>query len=501
MKKDFTTLLLEKIPGAISWIIILSPLWAAWLIPSEYGIFLLSFIVFLVIKSLKNLIYFIINYSRIYDDGKVDWVVRNRNLINYDKVIHIVIVPFAKEGYDVLYSTVKALSEQIVDKERIILCLTSEAKFPEGDQISLRLKEEFGQNFFHVWNTVHTLKVGEVVGKSANMLNGAHYVQNKIQELGLNEDYITLTSCDCDSLFPNHYFSMLTNKFLASDDRYTIFWAGALAFIENFWKLPYFSRVLASHFTYNNVSILGREWFRFVQISTYSASYRLFKSIGFYSPDVIPEDFHTFFKALYLNGIATRCAPMYLLINSDAAEGRGYVDTFVNQYKQVQRWAYGVSDFPFIFKNTVNYLKNRNYSLRSKLYVFSRSFSVALDHQLWPTYGILLGIGFTFVFIFNPDLTRDAFWWRLPAVTSILWTIASVYYVSAFLISFNIRPRLTDKPFRKYWKWYLYDVIAEIINWVLFPFIAFFLAVLPAIDAHTRLMFGKYLEYWITEKK
>ena len=33
------------------------------------------------------------------------------------------------------------------------------------------------------------------------------------------------------------------------------------------------------------------------------------------------------------------------------------------------------------------------------------------------------------------------------------------------------------------------------------PFIYVFLSALPALEAQTRLMFGKYMEFWVTEKK
>ena len=42
--------------------------------------------------------------------------------------------------------------------------------------------------------------------------------------------------------------------------------------------------------------------------------------------------------------------------------------------------------------------------------------------------------------------------------------------------------------------------LAELLGWPLLPVIGFFLGALPGIDAHTRLMFGKYLEYRVTEK-
>ena len=39
------------------------------------------------------------------------------------------------------------------------------------------------------------------------------------------------------------------------------------------------------------------------------------------------------------------------------------------------------------------------------------------------------------------------------------------------------------------------------IEWLLVPLIIVFLSALPALDAQTRLMFGRYMEFWVTDKK
>jgi hypothetical protein len=42
--------------------------------------------------------------------------------------------------------------------------------------------------------------------------------------------------------------------------------------------------------------------------------------------------------------------------------------------------------------------------------------------------------------------------------------------------------------------------IFQPLEFLLLPVVGFFFSALPGIDAHTRLMFGKYLEYKVTEK-
>jgi hypothetical protein len=37
-------------------------------------------------------------------------------------------------------------------------------------------------------------------------------------------------------------------------------------------------------------------------------------------------------------------------------------------------------------------------------------------------------------------------------------------------------------------------------EWLFIPVVIFVLSSLPALDAQTRLMFGKYMEFWVTDK-
>jgi hypothetical protein len=40
-----------------------------------------------------------------------------------------------------------------------------------------------------------------------------------------------------------------------------------------------------------------------------------------------------------------------------------------------------------------------------------------------------------------------------------------------------------------------------VFQWLLFPITAILLGAIPALDAQTRLLFGKYMGFWNTPKK
>jgi hypothetical protein len=48
--------------------------------------------------------------------------------------------------------------------------------------------------------------------------------------------------------------------------------------------------------------------------------------------------------------------------------------------------------------------------------------------------------------------------------------------------------------------WGLLRIVASRIQWLLIPIVGLVFSNLPALDAQTRLMAGRYLEYRVTEK-
>jgi hypothetical protein len=53
-------------------------------------------------------------------------------------------------------------------------------------------------------------------------------------------------------------------------------------------------------------------------------------------------------------------------------------------------------------------------------------------------------------------------------------------------------PRFEPRP---WWR----DVLS-VASWALLPIAGLLLTAIPALEAHTRLLFGRYLQYQVTEK-
>jgi len=81
----------------------------------------------------------------------------------------------------------------------------------------------------------------------------------------------------------------------------------------------------------------------------------------------------------------------------------------------------------------------------------------------------------------------------LPQVTSTILTIALLSLLTIIFIDWQSRP---PRPEGSSWL----RRVMQPLEFLLLPIVGFFFSALPGIDAHTRLMLGKYIEYRVTEK-
>jgi len=83
--------------------------------------------------------------------------------------------------------------------------------------------------------------------------------------------------------------------------------------------------------------------------------------------------------------------------------------------------------------------------------------------------------------------------YRLPILTRDILTFAMLGLVASLYFSILLLP---PKPPNFGRQKYLFFAI----EWLLVPIILIFFYALPAIDAQTRLVFGRYLGFWPTPK-
>jgi hypothetical protein len=482
---------LEILPGLFSWFLILFPIWGSFIIPTFVAYYVIMFTVYWLYRSLTLAALSIVAHFRMKAAGKFDWIgdLKKNFPKRWDKIHHIVIIPTYKEPVSTLEKTLEALSKQSYPIQNIHLMLSFEEREGQEAQAKAKiLKNKFGDTFGHFWITYHPDIEGEVKGKSSNTCWGAKKAKKLLVDgCNLPIGDVTITSEDADARFHERYFSALTYDFLNSDKRYNKVWQGGIVFYNNIWQVPGPIRVLASVFSVTQMYILVRKD-RLINFSTYTTSLKHAHDIGYWDTDVIPEDYRFFFKSYFAKKGNFEVEPIFLPVHSDAAESEGKMATYKNQYEQLKRWAWGVSDDAYII---------RQYVLAEGIPFWDKTIRVLKvieDHFLWPVNWFAITVSAILPPLLNDKFNRTILGKTLPQVTSTLLTAALLSMFVIFVIDAKNRPPRPDSKFK------LLSYITQPLEFLMLPVIGFFFSALPGIDAHTRLMLGKYIEYKVTEK-
>lgn len=481
-----TRRLLELLIPGFSWLLITMPIWLSFWHPAIVAYFIITFDVYWFYKSFSLAYFAIRSFLMMSAHTKVDWCTKASALPGFDRMHHVVIIPEYREPLHILRRTLANLAAQEYPLEKLIVVLATEAKDSEAKKTARELTREFGGTFGKFIVTSHTLTPDEVGGKSSNMAWAARRVVAKLRTWHIDSVWCTVTSCDADALVHPKYYAALSYQFLLDPDRRYHFYQGAILFYSNIWRIPVPNRFLNTLSSIWNLASLSQGK-RLINFSTYSLSLQMVIDAGYWSVDVIPEDYHLFFKSYFAFGEKVSVQPVFLPVLADAAESRGFFSTMINQYEQSKRWAWGVSDLPFVIRGVI---------LTSSIPILDRLVRLILlleHHVLWPANWFLLTIGSTIPPLVNPAFGRTVLGHNLAQISSGILTLSTVVLIVVFIIDLRIKP---PKP-KEFATWRLPFLY---LQWFTLPLIAFFLSALPGLDAHTRLMLGKRLEYRVTEK-
>jgi hypothetical protein len=480
---------LEILPGFFSWNVILFPYWGIFVIPEVVAYFILAFNIYWFYQSFTIAITATISHLRIQASMNFDWIGDLKQFPDWKKVHHIIVIPNYKEPLHIMDRTIKAIANQTLPTKQITLVLATEDAEPEKDRKKKMnaLKKKYKKTFANIFVTVHKLIPGEMRGKASNERYAAIWTKRElVDKRGMDINYITVSSSDADHTYHPKHFAYLTFKFLDNPKRYLHFWQAAIMFYNNIWKLPAITRVPNTLGSIWNMSQLPRRD-RLINQQNYSLSLKLLDEVGYWDADKIPEDWGIFFKAYYKKRGKVEVEPIYLPLHVDAALSTSFFKTIKNQYEQYKRWAWGVSDDPWIIKN---------YFLTPGVPLIDKTMRVAWviwSHFTWPIAWFIITIGLTVPTLINPAFARTALGYTVPKLSSLVLTIALVFLVVMLIFDKIYKPeRPKEVP--------LWRAILMPLEFVLMPVAGFIFSALPGLDAHTRLMLGKYMEYRVTEK-
>ena len=477
---------LEIMPGFVSWFLIFFPVWGSFLIPAAVAYFILFFDVYWFYKSFSLAITAFIASRKIKKAEKTDWLRLTKPLENFEKVTHVVVIPNYKETLEKLRKTIESIALQTFPTKRIYVVLAMEDREVEARERASKLIDEFGNKFGDIFATYHPDIEREVKGKSSNEAFGGKEAYKKLIKSGIIDfNFATISSVDADSIFDKQYFAYLSHEFLEDPQRFNKFWQSANVNYNNFWSVPAPIRIIAFFGSLWRTALLVQKD-RLVSNSTYSLSFRLLHEIGYWDTDVIPEDYRIFFKAFFKKQGQAFMEPIFLKTSMDAPLSSSYIKSLKNKYHQEKRWSWGASDDALFVKWL---LTVPDVPLARKTMMV---FNVLIDHFLWPVNWFIITIAANIMPFVNPVFSRTTLGYNLPRLAGLILTVCLLATLMMLIIDFRQRPKL-NAPSKK--RQLLFP-----LEFLLLPIVGLFLSALPALISHTQLMFGKRLEYKVTEK-
>lgn len=542
---------LEIFPGALTWTILAAPVLLSIWQPILVAIFIIAFDLFWLVKSFRLSTALIRGYRRLHKSERVDWSIRldwirkpdeylesaenkmkdllkknpkakrglwqpnqkawkqhskyvelsheidtlrdikNREsaILHPDSLFNLVIMAVYNETQDIIEPSIKSLLEVDYPAKQLMLVVAYEERGPESTkQIARDMVEKYGPKFAYAAAIEHPDGIeGEVIGKGGNITFAGRKVTEDLLEQGVDPEHVIVTTFDSDHRAGRQYFTVLSYIYAMDPNRNRKSYQPVPMFYNNIWDVPAPMRIIAT----NNSFWLLMETMRPHRLRNFAAhaqSLRALLDTDFWSVSTPVEDGHQYWRSYFAFNGDHHVVPMYVPVYQDAVLAETYPKTFIAQYKQLRRWAYGISDFPYVVRNNI---RNSNIPLHSKI---AQTWRQIEGHISWSTTALIVTfVAWLPLFLNEEFRMRSELAHQLPILASYMMNIALVALIIMIAISMiSLPPRPARYGHRRN--------IGMLLQWILLPVVSIAFSAMAAIDAQTRLMLGKYLAFQVTPK-
>lgn len=545
-RKRFVQRTLEMIPGALLWATLLGVVFASWLAPVGAAMFIIIYDIYWIHLTIYVAMFSTIAYRSLRRGMRINWwercvrvsradayrqeiidraayigrvlheerltfkerrILRREKkelmlfseelealvpikdeILDYQKIIHVVLLPTANEGPEIIEPALQALASSTFPKAQIIVLLATEEREPAEQRLPkvAYLTEKFKGVFRDFIVTTHEVAAGEMKCKASNAGYAARKLMTYLDGHGIDYRNVIFSNFDCDSVVHPEYFSALTYAYITDPKRLQRAYQPIPMYHNNLWDTNAFVRVMVTGSSFWHMYQSTRK--SMVTFSSHSEAFDTLVRVNFWPINMISEDSVIYWKGVsYFHG-DYEVKPIPLPISLDAVLAETYWKTLKNEYKQKRRWAYGIENFPVTMRALWPDARIR----------FWKKLSVTIEmlegHYSWATSPLIIAfLGWLPLFLGGVVFNESVLAHNLPSITRILMNLALLGLVLFVSLSFLMLP---PRP-KKYGRMRSALMFSQ---WFLAPLIAL-LGAFPAIDSQTRILLGKYFgEFWVTEK-
>ncbi|MDO8265181.1 MAG: glycosyltransferase family 2 protein [Candidatus Parcubacteria bacterium] len=489
----------EMLPAFLCWGTLFSVIIFSIFRPVWVSLFIIFFVTFWLLRIIYLTFYLWIGVGRMRKHEKIDWLAKIEKLPvenykvpvkSWKDIYHLIVFPMYKEPIKIVQDSFNALLASDFPKEQMIVVLAIEESAGEDAQnMAEMIEKEYGNKFLKFYITRHPQGLpGEIPGKGSNETWALKKTKEFIiDKLAVPYENIIVSSFDIDTVVFPKYFSCLTYYYLTVNNPSRTSFQPIPLFINNIWQVPLFSRLFSFSTTFWQTMNQERPE-SLITFSSHSMSFKALVDVGFRQVCVVSDDSRIYWQCFFFYDGKYEVKPIFYPISMDANAAQSFLKTLVNVYKQQRRWAYGAGDISYFLFCA---FRDKKTPLLKKLV---KGAELIEGHWSWAMAPLLIFfLGWLPLLLGGEYFSQTLLSYNLPRVTSMILTFAMTGLIVSAYFSIVLLP---PKPL----KYGRLKYVALLIQWLLLPIMMIFFSSFPAIDAQTRLMFGKYLGFWPTEK-
>jgi cellulose synthase/poly-beta-1,6-N-acetylglucosamine synthase-like glycosyltransferase len=457
--------------------------------PLYAAFFIIAFDFYWLLKTVYLSTYLRRNWRRMRHNQVLDWTKMLEN-VKADHVYHVVLLPFYKEGIEVVEKCLRALQHSHYDKKKFLVVLATEERAGAGAQAVARAAtEQFAGVFGELITTVHPKDLpGEMAGKGSNIAYAIEETRKAVIDARkISYDEIIVSAFDIDTVVYPDYFACVTWHFLTSEHPYRTSFQPVPLYNNNMWDAPALSRVVATSGTFWQMIQQERPE-KLATFSSHSVSFKVLHEIGYWQKNMVSEDSRIFWNAFLAYDGDYVVTPISYPISLDANLAPKFWQTVVNIYKQQRRWGWGVENVPYLLFGLV---KNKRIPLIKKLRMAFTQLEGFWSLATNPL--LIFALSWLPLIIGGPAFNTTVLSYNLPVVTRNLMILAMCGLVFSAIVSMSFLPKRPSSKNKG-------NFIFMVLQWALIPVTITIFGCIPGLEAQTRLMLGRYMGFWVTPK-
>lgn len=453
---------------------------------------IILFDVYWVLKVLNFSFYLLVAWRRLSIVKRIDWFDKLKHEVaDYSEKTHVIFLPLYNEDWEVLETTLESLKKASYNKENFIVVLAGEERKKENyESILKKAKKKFGSSFFDLVGTLHPADLkGEIPGKGSNIHYAGRQMKEYLDKRGYKYEDVIITVFDADTVCDPQYFSYLTYLYCTHPNPTRSSFQPIALFNNNMWDSPAMLRIMAFGTTFWILTSLARQD-ALVTFSSHSMSFKALVDVGFHDKKIVSEDSRIFYQCYLHYNSDYHVTPMYLPVSMDTVRDDKWWTSIKNLYKQQRRWAWGAEHVPYLLFE---------FRKKGKKIAWWKKFKWVFVEWEGKWSWCMAAIIITFMarlpmWVANEEVKQSALFFNTPHLLEQLMTVAMLGLLMSAVFSLPLLPKKPDSHPR-----HMYIVM--FLQWALLPITMIVVSAIPAFDAITRLMLGKYLGFNVSIKK